>query len=217
MHFEILVEDRSGKILLNAIMDRVIDLEDHTYRVISYKGIGHIPKNLKGSTDPKKRLLLDRLPKLLRGYGKSLQGISAAVIVVVDLDDKNCLTFKGELLNLLKRCNPKPKTLFRIAIEEGEAWLLGDRKALKVAYPRAKDQVLNSYVQDSICGTWETLADVVYPGGAQRLRQLGMPHTGQAKCQWAEKIGLHMDVERNRSRSFQVFRDGIRDLAGTLV
>jgi hypothetical protein len=216
MHFEILVEDRSGKILLEAIMDRIIDPEDHTYRVISYKGIGHIPKNLKGSTDPRKRLLLDRLPKLLRGYGKSLQGFSSAVVVVVDLDSKNCLTFKGELIDLLKGCNPQPKTLFRIAIEESEAWLLGDREALKIAYPRARDQILNSYVQDSICGTWETLADIVFPGGSQQLRQLGMPHTGRAKCQWAKKIALHMDVDRNQSKSFQVFRDGIRDLAENL-
>ncbi|MEA3241229.1 MAG: DUF4276 family protein [Pseudomonadota bacterium] len=155
---------------------------------------------------------MDRLPKLLRGYGKSLQDSPAAVVVVVDLDDKDCLVFKQEMLDILEVCNPQPTTLFRIAIEEGEAWLLGDRNAIKAAYPRAKERVLNAYVQDSICSTWEKLADAVYPGGSQKLKQLGWPHTGQAKCEWARKIAHHLDVEKNQSRSFQVFRDGIRDL-----
>ena len=36
-----------------------------------------------------------------------------------------------------------------------------------------------------------------------------------AKCEWAGRIARHMDVDGNRSPSFQVFRDGVRDLAGT--
>ncbi len=167
MHFEILVEDASGKIALQSILGKILgpNGQDHTYNIISYKGIGHIPKDLRGRSDPQKRILLDRLPKLLRGYGKSLRNFPAAVVVVVDLDNKDCLLFKQEMLDILNGCNPPPATLFRIAIEEGEAWLLGDRNAVKTAYPRAKEQVLNAYEQDSICGTWEMLADVVYPGG----------------------------------------------------
>ncbi len=214
MHFEILVEDASGKIALESILEKIIgpNEQDHTYRIIPYKGIGRIPKGLRGKTDPQKRIFLDRLPKLLRGYGKSLQSYPATVVVVVDLDDKDCLVFKQEMLDVLNTCYPKPAVLLRIAIEEGEAWLLGDRHAVKAAYPRAKDQVLNAYVQDSICGTWETLADAVYPGGSQKLKQLGWPHTGRAKCEWAKNIAPHLDAENNQSRSFQVFRDGIKNL-----
>ena len=172
MHFEILVEDTSGKIALEYILEKILgpNGQDHTYRIISYKGVGRIPKYLKGTTDPRKRIFLDRLPKLLRGYGKSLQGFPAAVVVVVDLDHKDCLAFKQEMLDILNTCNPQPTTVFRIAIEEGEAWLLGDRNAVKTAYPRAKERVLNVYMQDSICGTWEKLADAVYPGGLQKLK-----------------------------------------------
>ncbi len=49
MHYEILVEDASGKIALKAILEKILgpNGQDHTYRIISYKGIGHIPKNLK--------------------------------------------------------------------------------------------------------------------------------------------------------------------------
>lgn len=215
MHFEILVEDASGKISLESILGKILGQsgQKHTYKIISYKGIGRIPKNLKGSIDPRKRILLDRLPKLLRGYGKSLQYVHAAVVVVVDLDDKNCKAFKQEMLDILNICNPQPKALFRIAIEEGEAWLLGDRKAIKSAYPKAKDKVLDTYVQDSICGTWEKLADAIYPGGSQQLIQLGWPYTGQAKYKWAKNIAPHLDVESNQSKSFQIFRDGIKHLA----
>ncbi len=214
MHFEILVEDASGKIVLESILKKILGTNEkrHTYKIFPYKGIGRIPKNLRGKVDPQKRILLDRLPKLLKGYGKSLQNFQAAVIVVVDLDDKNCLVFKQEMLDILNTCNPRPTTLFRIAIEEGEAWLLGDRKAVKAAYPRAKEQILSLYKQDSICGTWEKLADAIYQGGSQKLKQLGWPHTGRAKCEWATNIAPYMDIEANKSRSFQVFRDGIRTL-----
>ena len=94
-----------------------------------------------------------------------------------------------------------------------EAWLLGDRAAVKTAYPRVREQVLDDYKQDSICGTWEKLADAVFPGGCQKLRGMGYPQVGRVKCEWADNIARYLDLECNLSRSFQVFRDGIRNLA----
>ena len=63
MHFEILVEDASGKIALESVLEKILgpNGQDHTYKIISYKGIGRIPKDLRGKTDPQKRILLDRL------------------------------------------------------------------------------------------------------------------------------------------------------------
>ena len=216
MHFEVLVEDRSGSVALDCILEKILGPNGsvHSWKIHAYKGIGRIPRNLRDVTDREKRILLDRLPKLLRGYGRSLKSLSqpAAVVVVVDLDTRDCRAFKQELLAVLNACRPRPRTLFRIAIEESEAWLLGDRAAVKAAYPGAKDSVLNGYVQDSICGTWEVLADAVHPGGAARLKQSGYPETGMAKREWAEKIAPHVDVDRNGSRSFQVFRDGVKAL-----
>jgi hypothetical protein len=216
MHFEILVEDASGKIVLESVLRKILGTneQEHSYKIHSYKGIGHIPKNLKGKTDPQKRILLDQLPRLLNGYGKSLKDIPSAVVVLVDLDDRNCLEFKREMVDILNRCDPEPTTLIRIVIEEGESWLLGDRDAIRKAYPKVREQALSDYVQDSICGTWEKLADAVYPGGSQKLKKLGGPRTGQAKCEWANNIAPFLDVENNQSRSFHAFRDGIRKLAG---
>ena len=224
MHFEVLVEDRSGSIAVELFLEKILgnDPSIHSWRIRAYSGIGRLPKDLRstGGTDKKKRLLLNRLPQLLRGHGKSLQD-NSAVIVVVDLDTKNCLAFKQELLDKLAECNPLthlylPRTLFRIAIEESEAWLLGDRNAVKSAYPKARDSVLNDYKQDSICGTWEVLADAVHPEGSklQGLKKVGYPEVGIAKCDWARAIAPHINVDQNQSKSFQVFRDGIRKLAG---
>ena len=215
MHLEILVEDQSGSIVLEHILEKILGANGivHSWRILPYKGIGRIPGNLRGVTDPKARVLLDRLPSLLQGYGKSLTD-SSAVVVVVDSDDKDCVSFKQDLLSVLSACNPRPRTLFRIAIEEMEAWLLGDRVAVKSAYPNARDAVLNRYVQDSICGTWEVLADAVHPGGSEPLKQVGYPAAGAAKCEWADKIAPRLAIDSNGSKSFQVFRDGVRSLAG---
>ena len=214
MHFEVLVEDQSGSIALECLLEKILGANGtaHTWIIHPYNGLGHIPKGLHSVTDPQKRILLDRLPDLLRGYGRSLPP-STAVVVVVDADDRDCVAFKRELLAVLEKCTPRPRTLFRIAIEESEAWLLGDRATVKQAYPDAKDSVLNRYEQDSICGTWEVLADAVHPGGAAKLKESGYPPTGIEKCAWAEKISPCMDVDENRSPSFRVFRDGVRKLA----
>ena len=214
MHFEVLVEDRSGSIALDHVMQKILGANNavHSWRLHPYRGIGRVPKDLRSGKDPRKRLLLDRLPRILQGYGRSLGDVGpSAVIVVVDSDARDCRAFKRELLDVLDACNPRPRTLFRIAVEESEAWLLGDRDAVKAAYPGARDSVLDRYVQDSICGTWELLADAIHPGGSSALGR--WPASGQAKCEWAEKIASRMDVDHNRSRSFQVFRDGVRRLA----
>ena len=214
MHFELLVEDESGRITVDGVLEKILGKNGarHSWRTHGYRGLGRIPRDLRGKTDPAKRILLDRLPNLLRGYGRSLDD-SAAVVVVVDLDDRDCMAFKRELLDVLNACDPRPKTLFRIAIEESEAWLLGDRDAVKAAYPGARDSVLDDYRQDGICGTWEILADAVHAGGSARLKDSGWPASGIAKCEWAREIAPHMDPDRNRSPSFRTFRDGVRRLA----
>lgn len=212
MHIEILVEDASGEKLLDSLLPRIFGVQGdpHTWRVHAYKGIGRIPKNLNAGGDPAKRILLDQLPKLLRGYGKT-PGIDA-VVVVLDSDMRNCVDFLSELKALAAGCNPAPNTLFRIAIEEMEAWYFGDRQALTTAYPKAKIDVLQRYAQDSVCGTWELLADAIYPGGSAAIKKAGWPLPGQVKHEWATKIGPLLDLERNVSPSFGKLRDGLRRL-----
>ena len=215
MHFEIFVEDLSGKAVLDILIPKIIG-KKHTYRVISYRGVGRIPKNLKSRTDARNRILLDRLPELLKGYEKTYANnpakYSTVLIVVCDLDNKCLKTFRQKLLGVLNECNSQIETRFCIAVEEGEAWLLGDISAVKTAYPNAKDNILNRYQNDSICGTWELLADAVFTGGLSALEKKGKRAIGIEKSVWAQKIAPEMNVDKNASPSFCYFRDKIREL-----
>ena len=202
-------------------------------RIHSYKGVGHIPKNLGAKKDaskpskPRERILLDRLPVLLRGYGNTFTTFAnfancsanspTAIILVCDLDDKCLKAFRQELFNILNACNPQPETRFCIAIEESEAWFLGDIPAVKSAYPKAKDAVLNVYVNNSVCGTWEHLADAVYNGGLKSLSKKGWQAVGTEKSRWAEKISPQMDVANNASPSFVHFREKLLELVGAMA
>ncbi|MBF0144040.1 MAG: DUF4276 family protein [Magnetococcales bacterium] len=221
MHFEILVEDQSGQKALEILVPKIVGEEgvdgEHTFFVHSYKGLGRIPKDLKGTTDPEKRILLDRLPKLLRGYAETFRGYGknyrAIVVVVCDLDDRALSGFLGELGQVSAACSLAPGACFCIAIEEGEAWFLGDLAAIRGAYPEAREEVLSGYVNDSICGTWERLADAIHPGGSKGLSSQGWRAIGREKSRWAERIAPRMEVEENRSPSFVHFRNKLRELA----
>ena len=217
MHFEILVEDSSGKRALEILLPKIIG-DENTFKIHSYKGIGRIPKNMRNPKEAEKRILLQNLPKLLKGYGRTFAGYTddypSAVILVCDLDDKCMKAFREELFEILDACNPRPETRFCFAIEEGEAWLLGDLNAVQSAYPRANNSILNAYENDSICGTWEKLADAVFSGGSQALLKKGWKAVGAEKSRWASNISPYMDMDVNHSMSFCYFRDKMRELAG---
>ncbi|MCY4553535.1 MAG: DUF4276 family protein [Candidatus Poribacteria bacterium] len=212
MHFEILVEDQSGKKALDILIPKIIGTQ-HKFKVRHYHGRGNIPKNFKNPTNAKKRHLLNYLPMHLSTYGKRYANDPTKVVIVVcDLDNWCLKTFRQELFTVLNACNPKPETRFCIAIEEGEAWLLGDISAIKAAYPKAKDNLLSNYKNDSICGTWELLADAVFSGGSSALKNRGWQAAGREKYAWAQKITPHMNVNKNASPSFCYFRDKMREL-----
>jgi hypothetical protein len=212
MHLEFLIEDSSGEKLLQTLLPKFLGEQGsrHSWRLHSYKGIGRIPKGLKKAGDPTKRMLLDQLQGLLRGYGRT-PGIDA-VVIILDSDRRDCRDFLSELKAIVGRCDPPPNAMFRLAVEEMEAWYFGDESALLQAYPKAKKEVLNRYTQDSVCETWELLADAIYPGGSVAIKKAGWPLPGQVKHEWAENIGPLLDPDRNSSPSFGKLRDGLRRL-----
>ena len=217
MHIEFLVEDSSGRALLDALIPKLIGPYDepHRWRTHSYKGVGRLPRRtLARDADPNKRLLLDQLPRILRGYGRT-PGIDA-IVVVLDSDRRDCVAFLNELSAVARQCGVEAKTLFRLAIEEIEAWYFGDKEAVVRAYPGAKRRVLDTYVQDSVCGTWEVLADAVFTGGVAAVNRSGGPNAGDVKHEWARRIGPLLDPERNASPSFGKLRDGLRRIAPTV-
>lgn len=204
MHFQFLIEDQSSEVLIDELMMKYSRESSRiSYNCKSFRGIGGFTKrNTVKETRTGK--LLNDLATYLRGFNKSLQGFPAAVFVVLDNDDNDTETFQAQLETVARNNRIMIDHVFCIAVEEVEAWLLGDREALLTAYPKAKQQPLQSYVQDSICGTWETLAEVVYPGGLSQLRNDCPTYReiGKKKAEWAKNIGVHMDLNRNQSSSF---------------
>lgn len=201
IHF--LVEDRSGSLLIKEIM-RLYN-PHIKYEIKYFHGIGTIPKNSPNKNLPKTGKLLNDLPGILAGLTKSLSALQyrAAIIVVLDLDKGNCAQLKNSLL-ATKPSECQVDVFFCIAIEEIEAWLLGDKNAIMTAYPKANKKILNSYESDSIIGTWEKLADVVYRGGIKNFRKVAPtgPQQGKYKCDWATQIGSHLNLRNNKSPSF---------------
>lgn len=208
MHLEFLVEDKSGQVLLEILLPKL--LGGHSFRVHSYKGVGRLPNDLHTTADPSRRILLAQLPRLVAGYRRT--PAIDAVVVVCDVDRTPCAELLEDLNALTAGTVPPPRFLFRLAIEELEAWLLGDREALYRAFPKAKRRPIETYIQDSICGTWEVLADAVHHGGSAALKKAGWQEIGRAKSEWAASIGPHLDPERNLSTSFGKFCSGLRRL-----
>lgn len=207
MHFQFLIEDQSGAALIEVLMQRISLINgDITYNCKSFKGLGGFTKK-NTVKETKSGKLLNDLATYLRGFNKSLQYISAVIIVVLDNDTRNTDEFLAELNRVAQQNLITVDHVFCIAVEEVEAWLLGDAAAILAAYPLAKVQQLHAYVQDSICGTWEILADVVYPGGVSKLKKECPTYIeiGKCKSEWAQKIGTHMNIEHNNSPSFKHF------------
>lgn len=207
MYFQFLIEDQSSAVLIEILMQKIsLTNENVIYNCKPFKGIGGFTKK-NTVKETKSGKLLNDLAIYLRGFNKSLQYIPSAIIVVLDNDTRNTEEFLSEL-NLIAQENMiNVDHVFCIAVEEVEAWLLGDEAAVLAAYPFAKIQPLRTYVQDSICGTWEVLADVIYPGGISKLKKECPTYIeiGKYKSEWARKIGIHMDIAHNNSPSFNNF------------
>jgi len=203
MHIEFLVEEPSTEAALRVIVPRILG-DAVTFHVHVHQG---------------KPDLLKSLPGRLRGYARWLP-VDWRIVVLADEDRNDCLTLKNQMeaaaeqaaLVTKTRTNP-PETfqvLSRIAIEELEAWFLGDLDALRMAYPRVSRNLATRAGfrnPDAITGgTWEALERV--------LQRAGYHKGGLAKIAAAREIAQHMAPERNRSRSFQVFRQGLLAAAG---
>nr|WP_294517234.1 hypothetical protein [uncultured Rhodopila sp.] len=159
---------------------------------------------------PKNRTLLNKLPAMLRSGGR--QKDIDAMVVILDSDSNDCVALLDKLRSVATYEGAGAKTIFRLAIEETEAWCFGDPDALSAAYPAANNAAFKRYRQDTVCDTCEILADTIHVGGAAAIRRTGWPLPGQIKHEWANRIGPLMNPDANRSPSFGKLRDGLRRL-----
>lgn len=212
MHFQFLIEDYSGQICVEHVMEKLRgEGYQFTYDCKFFKGIGGLKVGGKAGQVKTDKLLND-LQIYLRGFDKSLKWIEAAIVVVLDNDRRDTQAFREQLNAIAKRAELTVDHVFCIAVEEMEAWLLGDRIALQRAYADARMSMMRDYVQDSICGTWEILANVVYKGGVVQLKKDCPTYReiGTYKAEWADRIGAFLELDRNTSPSFQRFVGELR-------
>jgi len=199
-HVEILVEEPSAEAALRILLPKM--LGNTSFRVHPYSC---------------KDDLLKRLPERLRGYAAWIPD-DWRILVVVDRDDDDCKKLKRRLeamaakAGLATKSNPTKKrfaVVNRLAIEELEAWYFGDWEAVQKAYPKinATIPLQASYrLPDAIKGgTWEAFERV--------MKAAGYFKTGLRKIEAARAVAANMDPNRNTSRSFQVLRDALGEMA----
>ena len=202
-YVDFIVEEPSMEALLRVLLPQL--LPETPFSVYSFQG---------------KDELIERLPDRFKGYAAWLPQ-NHYVVVIVDRDDTDCRALKDQLEGFARQAGLSTRTrrvgnrftvVNRIAIEELEAWYFGDWEAVRAAYPRVSSTVPRKQAYrnpDSIAGgTWEAFE--------REMQRTGYFKGGLRKIEAAEAIARHMDIHRNTSNSFRVFRDAISELA-TLV
>lgn len=201
MHLEFLVEEPSTETALQNIVPKILG-QDVSFAIHPHQG---------------KSDLLKKLPNLFRGY-KAWLPENWRIVVLIDADAEDCRKLKAKLEEATHNAGLMTKSaaaagcrfqvLNRLAIEELESWFWGDVEALNAAYPRVSLNLTkrSKYRNpDAITGgTWEALE--------RELQRVGYYPGGLAKVSAARKITAHMEPERNRSKSFQVFQQGLLEL-----
>lgn len=198
MHIEFLLEERSAEVTLEIVLPKILP-DDISFKCRVFQG---------------KPDLLKKLPMRLKGYRLSIPD-DYSIVVLIDEDRESCVELKNQLetaareAGLYTKSNPQRNGNFRvvnrIVIEELEAWFFGDTEALHKAYPKVPEslQYRRKYRNP----------DTITGGTAEALERLlirNRYYTGKLpKTEVARTIAQHMEPSRNRSKSFQVFVEGI--------
>ncbi len=215
MLIEVLSEDRSAIPVLEHFLGEEVKRRKQKYGMNfrPHRGIGRLADDPHCPPAINKTGLYDLLPAKLRAYEKLSKKFNILLVVVHDADEKDEDSFYQQLEYLFRTFSPSHFFVIGIAVEEVEAWLLGDFQAIQKAYPTADKKMWQTYRQDSVCGTWELLARIVEgKKRAKELIRLGYPAVGIYKSEWAKNIAPYLVAERNRSPSFRKFFTRFRNI-----
>ncbi len=218
---EVLVEDRSGALITGSLIRQLLARHEaqgggRWLPVLRpHRGLGAIPRHPESRPEPQLASLLGLLPAKLRAYQR-LKGAERPqlLVLVCDSDEKDSRKFFHQLLHFCQKHSGDLPYVIGLAVEELEAWLLGDAAAIQAAYPEADLDQLQTYEQDSVCGTWEQLARVLLGDRAEELIALGYPAVGMYKAEWAQRISPALDLARNQSPSFWRFAKALEEHLG---
>ncbi len=207
LRIEILSEDRSGGVVLKRLTECILRGFTKNFQCYlrPHRGCGYWPNHPENKPEPFAAGLLELLPAKLRAYDRVYAGTATIFVVCIDSDDHDPVELFNRLKATCRQFGPGIRTVIAISVEEMESWMLADKNAIMLAYPEADMERLSEYEQDSICGTWEVLCDVVFREQSARIKRIGYPAIGQYKATWAEKISPYMLPGNNVSPSFKKY------------
>ena len=201
MHIEFLLEERSAEVALKAILPNILS-DDVSFTFHVFEG---------------KHDLLKKLPERLNGYKKWLPDYYR-IMVLIDEDREDCMELKAELekaaydAGFVTKSSAPPEGNFQVVnqlvIEELEAWFFGDIEALRTAYPKiSKTFQSRPKYRDP---------DAIPGGTSEALGRLLKKYYPKwlPKTVVAQNIARHMEPNQNRSKSFQVFVEGLEACVG---
>ena len=89
MHFEVLTEDRSGGVVIESLMRRLLvaKVPEYTVSIRPHRGKGDIPSNMTARPERFASGLLDLLPAKLRAYDRVCAGTDFILVVIMDSDN----------------------------------------------------------------------------------------------------------------------------------
>lgn len=200
MIFHVLVEGTSDEPTVDEILRRRFGLvRGSQFQIHPHGGKGRLPDDLAADPPASERTLLGLLPATLRAFGK--QGGEVCVVVLVDQDDDDCHALKQSLVQVWRDTAPRPtNVVFRIAMEETEAWLLADRQAVRQAYSKVNWRSVPKGPADDIDDPSDVLAHVL---------GVPLPCTGMDKAEWAKRIAPRLDLTKPKSPSLAQFIKGL--------
>ena len=152
------------------------------FQVVAHKGKSHLERSI---------------PVKLRAW----RAPNVRFVVVRDQDAEDCKQVKAKLTDLCRQ-GGRTDTLVRVVCRELEAWYIGSEDALGRAYPESRGQTLRELRKakfrdpDDVARPAEALANLL-PQFRKRTAALAM---GQLLSR------------RNRSRSYQIFLEGVERL-----
>lgn len=162
--------------------------------------------------------LMGQLPTLLRGYKRRISQPGQQELRIVVLLDSDGMTearsqqqeeaaASADLLTYKQAAEGETFYVFNaLAVQELEAWFLGDREAIMAAYPKVKAHHFKGIDREP--DNPPKPNDVLW----RILKEAGLFVTGKRKREWAETIAPHLDPDINQSPSFQYFRQGVTHL-----
>lgn len=137
------------------------------------------------------------IPTKFKALGKS--HYSMGFVILQDQDTNDCRQLKQELVGLCEANKASNTTyIVRIVCHELEAWYIGDVDAIHSAFPRFNKEKHENTVM------FRSPDDCVNP--KMRLKKIVGDYS---QINTAKQMGQYLDVEHNKSESFNQFITGV--------